>query len=181
MWGLERPTNVPKWRPSNSWWMKVLSSEGFAHGQGWGCTTTKLDSLVGCFEKKLNSWFLRCEGWKGLQMSANEYHENHGARKFGVRRVLHMAKVGGARRHMWLGGEFCEKMKFVIFEMWGLERARNVPKWIPWNSWCLKVLSSEGFAHGKVVGAPRHSLIAWWGVLWKNEIHGFWDVRVGKA
>jgi len=28
-----------------------------------------------------------------------------------------MAKVGGARRHMWLGGEFCEKMKFVIFEM----------------------------------------------------------------
>jgi len=50
-------------------------------------------------------------------MSANEYHENHGARKFGVRRVLHMAKVGGARRHMWLGGEFCEKMKFVIFEM----------------------------------------------------------------
>jgi len=30
-----------------------------------------------------------------------------------------MAKVGGAPRHSqrWLGGEFCEKMKFVIFEM----------------------------------------------------------------
>jgi len=72
-------------------------------------------------------------------------------------------------------------MKFVIFEMWGLERATNVPKWIPWNSWCMKVLSSEGFAHGKVVGAPRHNLIGWWGVLWKSEIRGFWDVRVGKA
>jgi len=37
----------------------------------------------------------------------------------------------------------------------------------------MKVLSSEGFAHGKVVGAPWHSLIAWWGVLLKNEIRGF--------
>jgi len=100
--------------------------------------------------KKWNSWFLRCEGWKGLQMSPNEYHENLGARKFWVRRVLHMAKIGGARRHRWLrlGGEFCEKMKFVVFEMWGLERLTNFPKWRPLNSWCTKVLSSEGFAHG---------------------------------
>ena len=29
----------------------------------------------------------------------------------------------------WLGGEFCEKMKFVIFEIHrGLERPTNVPK-----------------------------------------------------
>jgi len=28
-----------------------------------------------------------------------------------------MAKVGGAPQQRWLGGEFCEKMKFVIFEM----------------------------------------------------------------
>jgi len=49
----------------------------------------------------------------------------------------------------WLGGEFCEKMKFVIFEIWGFERPTNVPKWIPLNSWCTKVLSSEGFAHGQ--------------------------------
>ena len=28
----------------------------------------------------------------------------------------------------WLGGEFCDKMKFVIFEMLGLERPINVPK-----------------------------------------------------
>jgi len=48
-----------------------------------------------------------------------------------------------------LGGEFCEKMKFVVFEMWGLDRPTNVPKWIPWNSWCTKVLSSEGFARGQ--------------------------------
>ena len=49
----------------------------------------------------------------------------------------------------WLGGEFCEKMKFVIFEMWGLESPRNVPKWIPWTCWCAKVLSSVRFAHGQ--------------------------------
>jgi len=187
---------------------------------------------------------LRCEGLKGLQMSPNEYHEILGARKFWVRRVLHMAKVGGAPRHnymtwwgvlwkneirdfwdvsvgkvykcpqkstvkvlvhesfklegfctwpiwsvhsgiaiwlggsfvkkwnswrvgkaykcpqmntikflvhesfdfggfctwprlavhhdigRWLGGEICEKMKFVVFEMWGLERPTNVPKWV---------------------------------------------------
>jgi len=82
----------------------------------------------------------------------------------------------------WIvGGEFCEKMKFVVFEMWGLERLTNFPKWRPLNSWCTKVLSSEGFAHGKLVGAPRHNLIGWWGVLWKNEIRDFWDMRVGKA
>jgi len=28
-----------------------------------------------------------------------------------------MAKVGGAPKQRWLGGEFCEKKKFVIFEM----------------------------------------------------------------
>jgi len=28
----------------------------------------------------------------------------------------------------WLGGEFCDKLKFVTFEMWGLERPTNVPK-----------------------------------------------------
>ena len=28
----------------------------------------------------------------------------------------------------WLGGEFCEKLKFVTFEMSGLKRPKNVPK-----------------------------------------------------
>jgi len=28
----------------------------------------------------------------------------------------------------WLGGEFCKKLKFVIFEMGGLERPTNDPK-----------------------------------------------------
>jgi len=125
---------------------------------------------------------LRCEGWKGLQMSPNEYHEILGAWKFWVRRVLHMARLSVHHGIPWLGGgEFCEKMKFVVFEMWGLERLTNFPKWRPLNSWCMKVLSSEGFAHGKLVGAPRYNLIDWWVVLWKNEIRGFWDVRVGKA
>jgi len=50
----------------------------------------------------------------------------------------------------WLGGEFCEKLKFVIFEMWGFERPLNVPKWIAWMSFCTKVLSSVGCAHGQV-------------------------------
>jgi len=44
-------------------------------------------------------------------MSPNEYHESLGARKLCVRWVLHH---GIAR---WLGGEFYEKMKFVVFEM----------------------------------------------------------------
>jgi len=50
----------------------------------------------------------------------------------------------------WPGGEFWEKMKFIIFEMWGLERPPNTPKWIPWKSWCTKVLSSVGVALGQV-------------------------------
>jgi len=51
-------------------------------------------------------------------MSPNEYHENLGARKFGVRRGLHTAKaVGAPRQARLLGGEFCEKMKFVVFGM----------------------------------------------------------------
>jgi len=28
----------------------------------------------------------------------------------------------------WLGGEFCEKLKFVVFGMGGLESPTNVPK-----------------------------------------------------
>jgi len=99
MWGLERPRNVPKWIPWKSWCTKVLSWLGFSHGHGCQCTTAKVDGLVGSFVKKWNSWFLRCEGWKGLEMSPNEYHESLGAQKFWVGWVLHMAKVGGAPRH----------------------------------------------------------------------------------
>jgi len=124
MWGLERPTNVPKWIPWKSWWTNVLYSEGCAHSQGWRCTTSQVDGLVGSFVKKWNLWFLRCEGWKGLQMSANEYCKSLGAWKFWIGWMLHLAKL---------------------------------------------------------VGAPRHSYMAWWGVLWKSEIRGFWDVMVGKA
>jgi len=99
IWGLERPTNVPQWIPLNSLCTKVLSSEGFEHGQGWRCTTAKV----------------------------------------------------------WLGVLFCEKMKFLVFEMWGLERLTNDPKWIPWNSWCMKFWVRRGLHLAKVVGAPRHS------------------------
>jgi len=99
MWGLERPTNFPKWIAWNSWCTKVLSSEGFAHGQGCRCTTTWLDCLVGSFVKKWNSWFLSCEGWKGLQMSPNEYCKSHRACKFWIGWSLHLAKLVGALRH----------------------------------------------------------------------------------
>ena len=114
-------------------------------------------------------------------MSANEYHENLGAWKFWVQRVLHMAKVGSAPRHRWLGREFCETMKFMIFEIWGLERPTNVPKWIPWNSSCTKVLSSEGLSLGQVGRCIVALPYGLGGVLWKNEIRGFWDVRIEKA
>jgi len=98
MWGLERPPNVPKWIPWNSWCTKVLSSEGFANGQGWQCTTAQLDCLVGSFVKKWNSWCLRCEGWIGLQMSPNEYCKSPGARKFWIGWSVHLAKLVGAPR-----------------------------------------------------------------------------------
>jgi len=54
--------------------------------------------LGGEFCEKMKFVVLRCEGWKGLQMSLNEYHEILGARKFLVWRGLHMAKVVGAPR-----------------------------------------------------------------------------------
>ena len=80
----------------------------------------------------------------------------------------------------WLSKEFCEKLKFIVFEMWGLEWLPNVPKWVPWKSWCTKVLSYVGFAHGEVWRGGTTLLdIAWCRVLWKNEILGFWDVKVG--
>jgi len=50
----------------------------------------------------------------------------------------------------WLGGEFCEKLKFVVFEMWWRDWLPNVPKLISWKSWCTTVLCSVGFAHGQV-------------------------------
>jgi len=150
MWGLERLPNAPKWIPWKSWCTKVLSSVGFSHGQvgrcttaelnglvgsfvknwnswflrceGWKglqmspnqpievfvhesfecggfCTTAELDGLVGSFVKNWNLWFLRCEGWKGLQISPNEYHESPGARNFWVQWVLHRAKLVGAPQY----------------------------------------------------------------------------------
>jgi len=82
MRGLEKPINVPKWIPWKSWCTKVYCSVGFAHRQASRCTTAQLDGLVGSFVKNWNSWFLRCEGWIGLQMPPNEYHESVGAKKF---------------------------------------------------------------------------------------------------
>ena len=60
--------------------------------------------LGGEFCEKMKFVVLRCEGWKGQQMSPNEYHENLSARKFLVRMVLHMAKVGSAPRHRLMAG-----------------------------------------------------------------------------
>jgi len=136
--------------------MKVLVHESFEFGgfctwPSWSVHHGILDGLVGSFVKNWNSWFLRCDGWIGpncAQMNAikvlvHESFEFGGFCTWPSWLVHHVI----AR---WLGGEFCDKMKFVIFEMWGLERPTNVPKWIPWKSWCTKVLSSEGFALGQV-------------------------------
>ena len=84
--------------------IKFLVHESF---EFWGfCTWPRLAVhhgiarwLVGRFGKKWNSCFLRGEGWNGLQISPNQYHENLGERKFWVQSVLHMAKLGGAPRH----------------------------------------------------------------------------------
>jgi len=68
--------------------------------------------------KKRNSWFLRCEGWKGLQISQMNtmkflVHESFEFEGFCTwpRLAVHQDIGSG------LGGEFCEKMKFVVFEM----------------------------------------------------------------
>jgi len=67
--------------------MKVLVHESFEFG-GF-CTWPRLAVhhviarwLGGEFCEKMKFVFLRCEGWKSLQMSPNEYHESLGARKF---------------------------------------------------------------------------------------------------
>jgi len=150
MWGLERPTNVPKWIPWKSWCTKVLSSVGFAYCQVGRCTTTQLDGLVGRFVKNeiRDFWDVRvgkaykCPQTSTMKVLVNESFEFGGFCTEPSWSVHH-----GITR--WLGGEFYEKLKFVIFEIWGLERPTNVPKWIPWKSWCTKVLSSVGFAHGQ--------------------------------
>jgi len=51
-------------------------------------------------------------------MSPNEYYKSLGARNFGIGWSLHLAKLVGAKWHSHMTwGEFCEKMKFVVFEM----------------------------------------------------------------
>jgi len=103
-------------------------------------------------EKKMK--FVVFEVWR-LELptiSPNEYYESLGARKFSVAWVFHMANL--AVWHdttRWLGGEFCEKMKFFVFEMWRLEWPPNAPKWTPRKSLCTKVLSCMGFAHAQVL------------------------------
>jgi len=146
MWGLERPTNVPKWIPSKSWCTKVLSSEGFAHGQGWRCPTAYV-AWWGVLCKKMK--FVVFEMW-GLERPTNVpkwIPWNSWCTKVLSSEGLSLGQVGRCIVALpyGLGGVLC---KNVVFEMWGLKRPTTIPKWIPWNSWCTKVLSSEGFAHG---------------------------------
>jgi len=167
--------------------MKFLVHESFEFGGvctwlGCQCTTHSLIAWWGVLWKNeiRGFWDVRVgKAYKYPQMKTIKFLENESFEFIGFctgpRLAVHHDITRG------LGGVFCEKMKFVVFEMWGLERPKNVPKWRPLSSWCTKVFSLEGFAHGKLVGAPRLNLIGWWGVLWKNEICGFWDVRVGKA
>ena len=79
--------------------------------------------------KNRNSWFLRCEGLNGLQMSRNEYHKILGARmfKFDVYSTWPSWSVWHDLGR-WLCGMFCEKMTFMVFEMRSLGSPTNVPK-----------------------------------------------------
>jgi len=111
---------------------EIYELSGFCTWPSWLVWHDLARWLSGEFCKKLNSWFLRCEGWNGLQMSPNEYHKILGARMFWVWCVLNMAKLDvwhGLGK--WLRGVFCEKMKFTVFEMWRLELPPNVPTWVP--------------------------------------------------
>ena len=79
--------------------------------------------------KKGNSWFLKCEGLNGLQMSPNEYHKSLGAQMFKF--DVYCSWPSWSVWHdlgRWLGGMFCEKMKFVVFEIRSLGSPTNVPK-----------------------------------------------------
>ena len=62
----------------------------------------------------------------------------------------------------WLGGEFCEKIKFVIFEMRGLERPTKCPQM---NT--MKVLVREMFQFGGFCTGPswseHHGIARWLG------------------
>jgi len=49
-------------------------------------------------------------------MSLKEYHKSLDARKFYVGWVLHIAKFGGVSQ-LKFDEEFCEKLKFVVFEV----------------------------------------------------------------
>jgi len=67
--------------------MKVLVHESFEFG-GF-CTWPKLAVHHGItkwlgegFCEKMKFVTLRCQGWKDLKMSPNEYHESLSARKF---------------------------------------------------------------------------------------------------
>ena len=150
MWGLERPTNIPKWIPLNSWCTKVLSSEGFAHGKVVGAPRHHLIGWWGVLWKNeiRGFWDVRVgKVYKFPQMKTIKFlvHESF---EFGG--LVTWPSWSVHHGITWLvGGEFCEKLKFVVFEMWGLERLTNFPKWRPWNSWWMKVLGSEGFAHGQ--------------------------------
>jgi len=182
MWGLKRPANIPKWIPWNSWCTKVLSSEGFAQCKLVGAPRHNLVGWWGVLWKNeiRGFWDVRVgKAYKCPKMNTIKFLVHESFEFGGFCTWPRLAVHHGIAR--WLVGEFCEKMKFVIFEMWGLDRATNVPKWIPWNSWCTKVLSSEGLSLGQLGRCIVALPYGLGGVLWKTEIRGFWDVRVEKA
>jgi len=113
---------------------------------------------------------LRCEGCKGLQISPNEDHEILGARKFWVRRGLHMARLSVHHSITWLvGGEFCEKKKFVVFlrcEGWkGLQMSPNEDHylgyagssrvWVSWPTNPLNLIKLIILILGYRTGIPK--------------------------
>jgi len=138
--------------------MKVLVHESFELLEFctwpiWRCGTTQLDGLVGSFVKKNKIhgfWDVKvgmaskCPQMNTMKVLVHKSFQLYGFYTWPSLAVWH-------DKARWFGGEFSEKMKFVVFKMWRLEWPPNAPKWIPWKYLCTKVFSCLGFAHGQVL------------------------------
>jgi len=130
---------------------------GFCIWPSWSVHHGIGSGLVGCFVKKWNSWFLRCEGWNGLQISPNEYYKILGARKLSSVGFAH-GQVGRCTTTFLDGlvGSFVKKWNSWLLrcEWWNdLQMSLNeyhesLGSLKFWVQWVLQM--------AKLVGAPRH-------------------------
>jgi len=117
-------------------------------------------------------------------MSPNEYHKILGARKLSLVGFAHRldCRCTTALLEMVSWGVLWknENLWFLRCESWnGLQMSPN--------EYTMKVLVHESFEFGGFCTWPtwsvHHGICSWLGGLFceKNEIRGFWDVKVGMA